>query len=946
MIFRKNHPKFLIALIFGCIFVFSTIFSPITHKVYAEPQNETTEVSPNIENTGETENTSESSEENSNNTQNNNSKANSSSNSTGETATSCHDQVGAIAWIVCPSTGALAKAIDSIYGLIKNLLLIKPLTTDSTSPITAVWEYSRNITNIVFIIFLLVVIYSQLTGIGFSNYNIKKVLPKVIISAILINLSFHICSIAVDISNILGSSLVNAISSVGESAISSGSTQVGLDISVVDVFNMVTGGGVIAGLSVQLVGLAGGFGSVFWMLVPVIFGAAVSVIVGLLTISFRQAVVSLLVMISPLAFVAYLLPNTEKWYKKWVDIFFQMLIFYPTFSLLFAASRLAGWVLITGATDLLGVILGLAVQIFPLIMSASIMKMSGSVLGKLSSKLDNYGNKLNSKVSDFSKTRENLARQNYLNKQLKNPTPNFLSGGYWLAYNARRNQKLKNELSDSEANTANLLKEQLNARKIGTRIIGYTKDGAPIYSRKPVKVTAEMRKEYEKREIELRAKVSDLKMDNSIGAIGSYMTRHNLNDAKLSALLNRQGNNFLDFQAQSLAKSRNDQADKRWANEQFRDAINNRTTNPSKYEKLIIEGAGSDYYNKDLYSADPTKRAQAKKYRDDAILFTEASAFEQYETERQAAVKKYTSYYDSQKTKDVKTAYQTAVQNTDIDTILAIHSVFAKRGDFDAISEGVKQLMDNGDVKLGHDFANRLALNLLGMKDAAPSLARLGKFINMETWQYSIGNRTEESVLMKDFVTGKDASGRRTATNLIDAMQGTSLKGIDRTSMDVIDIMLEDSYFNNNQEQLDTMRHLMKSMMPQIVSALPTFNSGSEQITKLLKFFTGAKYNNSSGAYDINTNENADQSDYYYQNTKQYLESLTAENLLEMKSDTFNAIMARLEKKNGSKNGALNEFRSLCHNNVQQILSGDKSALNKMKPKIMEALGISPTQQP
>ena len=73
-----------------------------------------------------------------------------------------------------------------------------------TSPIHVVWTYLRNITNIIFVIFFLIVIYSQITGIGISNYGIKRTLPRIIIAAILVNLSYLICILAVDVSNILG----------------------------------------------------------------------------------------------------------------------------------------------------------------------------------------------------------------------------------------------------------------------------------------------------------------------------------------------------------------------------------------------------------------------------------------------------------------------------------------------------------------------------------------------------------------------------------------------------------------------------------------------------------------------------------------------------------------------------------------------------------------------
>ena len=66
-----------------------------------------------------------------------------------------------------------------------------------------------------FIILLLVVIFSQITGVGIDNYGIKKILPKLIIAAILINLSYWICVAFVDLSNILGNSFQAMFNGLG-----------------------------------------------------------------------------------------------------------------------------------------------------------------------------------------------------------------------------------------------------------------------------------------------------------------------------------------------------------------------------------------------------------------------------------------------------------------------------------------------------------------------------------------------------------------------------------------------------------------------------------------------------------------------------------------------------------------------------------------------------------
>ena len=393
---RENLSRRLFSIVFGIFFAFFSIFSFST-PVLAAPEDQTPETTETTETTETPESTPKPSAEEPVTDEN-----------TGDQR-SCFDQVGEISWLVCPTSGFVANIIDTLYEAIENFLVIKPLTSDQNSPIRTIWEYMRNLSNIVFVIFIIVIIYSQVTGIGISNYGIKRALPRMIIAAILINVSFFICALAVDISNILGASIQGLYNHVAETVIANGAINPAAHFSVSDLFAAVAGGAAIAGLA-----LAHPLGpQLIFMLIPVLLGILVSVAIGLFTISLRQAVISLLVMIAPLAFVAYFLPNTEKWYKKWVNIFSQMLIFYPMFALLFWSARLAGWALITSANSWLGVILGVAVQIAPLFLALSLMKMSGTILGAVSGKLNQLGQRAITPVQRWSDSVRENRRERY-----------------------------------------------------------------------------------------------------------------------------------------------------------------------------------------------------------------------------------------------------------------------------------------------------------------------------------------------------------------------------------------------------------------------------------------------------------------------------------------------------------------------------------------------------
>lgn len=328
----------------------------------------------------------------------------------------CSDETDSVAWILCPNVRAIGNLVDSFYEFIEQLLVVQPISTDNDSAITQVWRVARDLTNIAFIIFMIIVIYSQITGLGISNYGVKRVLPRLIIAIILVNLSFVICSIAVDISNIVGSSITGYLGGIQTRILQNTDLDYHLDVLWSDFTQALTAGGAILGVAIA--GFAG-IKAIFWGVVLALIGAVISLGIGLFTIALRQGLIIMLVMISPLAFLAYLLPNTEKWFAKWKDLFFQMLFFYPMFSFLFGASKLAGWAIIASAeANLFVVLIGMIVQVLPIFLSFSLFKMSGNILGNINSALHRASAPIHGGAAGWAASHQELARQKYLAKSI------------------------------------------------------------------------------------------------------------------------------------------------------------------------------------------------------------------------------------------------------------------------------------------------------------------------------------------------------------------------------------------------------------------------------------------------------------------------------------------------------------------------------------------------
>ena len=372
------------------------------------------------------------------------------------TSTSC--DVQGIGWFICPVSNWLADGIDFMYSALQEFLKTKPLeTTNQNSGIYLAWVIMRNISNVAFIVAFLVIIYSQLTSVGISNYGVKKMLPRLVIAAVLVNLSFTICAILLDLSNIAGYAfqdafmgIKNTISTVGENtstwtwsevistALSNGALAIGAITFTTELLPMLVPAATLAGLTLLLI---------------------------LLIMAARQALIIILIIISPLAFVCYLLPGTEKWFKKWRDSFLTMLVFFPAFSVVFGGAQLAGILIIQNASGPNGAImhvLGMLVQIIPLAITPLIMKFSGGVLGKFAGFVNDKNKGLYDRSKNWSKDR----RETIKNKKLANPNMARFNPNRLRRWADHKGRALKKDLETSQKNAENSFRDTARYKRL------------------------------------------------------------------------------------------------------------------------------------------------------------------------------------------------------------------------------------------------------------------------------------------------------------------------------------------------------------------------------------------------------------------------------------------------------------------------------------------------
>lgn len=123
--------------------------------------------------------------------------------------------IDGIGWLVCPVVTFLAQVSDTVKDNIDEYLVFNPseLTKRGDGSIYSYWATMRNYANVLFVIAFIIIIYSQISGMGLNTYGIKRILPRLVVGALLVNVSFYLCVAMVDLSNVIGASAYNFISS-------------------------------------------------------------------------------------------------------------------------------------------------------------------------------------------------------------------------------------------------------------------------------------------------------------------------------------------------------------------------------------------------------------------------------------------------------------------------------------------------------------------------------------------------------------------------------------------------------------------------------------------------------------------------------------------------------------------------------------------------------------
>lgn len=348
----------------------------------------------------------------------------------------CMRNAGSLGWLICPLLFGLRDTADGIFEhavtpmLVVHESIVKGLskTSGEDSTLYQSWSFFRNVANILFVIAMLFVIFSQITGFGIDNYGIKKILPKLIVTAIIVNFSYIICGIIVDVSNMAGDALRGIFENIAHnttgtpdrSTITQGAMEIITSIAAVAagstaiVLPLLSGAQAIAG---------GSFLAFIFPILAFVGSAALAGIFAMLMLGLRQALIIIMISISPVAFVLYAIPNTNGMFKKWFSLFKTLLILYPVFCFMVGGGFLVSTIIIKSSNEFYMKFIAGLLSIMPYFTVPSMTKnalkgfdgLAGGI-ANLQQRAGRAGDSLNRRVmgSDLMRTQQQNAQTHKL----------------------------------------------------------------------------------------------------------------------------------------------------------------------------------------------------------------------------------------------------------------------------------------------------------------------------------------------------------------------------------------------------------------------------------------------------------------------------------------------------------------------------------------------------
>ncbi|MCX6805314.1 MAG: hypothetical protein NT114_01305 [Patescibacteria group bacterium] len=285
----------------------------------------------------------------------------------------CQVAVGALGFFLCPLQEIMQKVLVWIVDLFVAFLTTPALNSGSEGINRAIVGVTAIANGFYSIIFLIIIFANFIAIPGLDNYTVKKLLPKLITVIILTQFSFLICSVIIDIGNIAGQTIPSQVLSLYKGAptdvVAAIAEMLNPYKAIVDELSKVGFSAADAGTIVAIYILA-----IFQIIAMVIIA-----LISIFYLMFRWFAILLLTIFAPIAFAAWVLPNTEKLTKTWITAFMKLTLMYVLVMTVLASAVIAQDVL-KSIDGPVAIIMSLFIPLIALALVPKCLKVSGSMI--------------------------------------------------------------------------------------------------------------------------------------------------------------------------------------------------------------------------------------------------------------------------------------------------------------------------------------------------------------------------------------------------------------------------------------------------------------------------------------------------------------------------------------------------------------------------------------
>jgi hypothetical protein len=259
-------------------------------------------------------------------------------------------------WILCPVLRIFDSMINTFTGILENLLDFD-VSTYLNPQVKSSWNIIKNIASALLIIIMLIAIIAQAVGGGpIDAYTLRKILPRLVIAVILIQISWFMLIWVINVANDVGYGVRDLITAPfggwGKLDLNhliaplSDSGQ----ITLAALFTGLVAAVWISGITIGGVALLG-------------ISAVASDLLAFVFLLLRQVFIILSVILFPIALIAWILPGTQRYWKLWWDNFIKLLFLFPMIMVLIYGGRIFAHIFVLANT---GTAIGKVISLFVL----------------------------------------------------------------------------------------------------------------------------------------------------------------------------------------------------------------------------------------------------------------------------------------------------------------------------------------------------------------------------------------------------------------------------------------------------------------------------------------------------------------------------------------------------------------------------------------------------